>query len=202
MSSANGDRPEVPTALTAPEVQSLIAEARKSVHDEILTKFARWVVAGSVILLGLAALGAWVVIKPWIKDAVGGVPNGAVVAFDLAYGCPPNWKPFTTASGRTIIGARRSSTEKDDGIIKDRDIKQRGGRARIKLQTKDLPPFSLSFSYETILEVGDKPAPVVRGISSSGGHNSVTLTFPASGQQSIDMAMPYVALFYCRKDGA
>jgi hypothetical protein len=138
-----------------------------------------------------------------LKSQAISIPAGAVVAFDSRDGCPPGWTAFDTASGRTIIGARRSSNESDDNIIKRRDYAQFGGQPTFQLHTENLPPFSLTFFFRTDLDEGEKPAPMVRAITANkgeeGANHPVTMNFAVPHQQPVDIIMPYVALFYCRK---
>ena len=91
-----------------PKFALLLKKLGKTTRKELIAQFSRWLVAAAVALLGFAAVGWWLVLKPVLIETFGGVPPGAVIAFNLNQGCPADgWKPFVDAYSRTIIGALR-----------------------------------------------------------------------------------------------
>ena len=63
-----------------------------------------------VTVLSALILGALALVWQWVREIreavpTSAVPNGAVVAFDVAEGCPKGWIEFTEAKGLVIIGA-------------------------------------------------------------------------------------------------
>jgi hypothetical protein len=59
---------------------------------------------GAASLIGVTALaGLWLFFKPSITEALGGLPGGAVVAFDRSQ-CPIGWSAYKPAISRVIIG--------------------------------------------------------------------------------------------------
>jgi hypothetical protein len=85
---------------TGPIPQEIMAAIKK----EAITQVAKWFVTGTAALVVLVVTIGWFVVKPWLSQQLGGVPDGAVMAFAETRECPPGWNDFREASGRAIVG--------------------------------------------------------------------------------------------------
>jgi hypothetical protein len=96
-------------------------------------------VAGIIVA---AAIAVWGWARSYIYVEI---PTGAVVAFDLADGCPQDgkWTPFIDGNGRTIVGAFQGpppSESGDDGQpIAVHKYHDRSGSESTKLSVANLP---------------------------------------------------------------
>jgi hypothetical protein len=180
------------------------SEAITAIRREAIAQAAKWAIAGAVALIVAALLGWWLYLQPKIVNIVGGLPVGAVVAFDRSEGCPQGdtWIPFSAAAGRTVIGASNTEQDiigKDDrgDMIRPRTLLTHGGSQYSSLTKDNLPQFDVRINYTTTNEVGDKPAAVMRNLSDAG---NVPYSVKAGGTAAeFSNEMPYVALFYCKK---
>ena len=84
-------------------------EVRTEIRREAVQQTAKWAIGATLALMGFAVAGWWLYLKPYMIDVVGGVPRGAVIAFDRddldVNKCPPNWSPFELTRGRVVVGA-------------------------------------------------------------------------------------------------
>lgn len=151
---------------------SLPAEVAGAVRKEAVGYVAKAVIATAVGIIGVAGLGLWLYAKTVLPELVGGVPRGAVLAFDRddlsENKCPPTWTPFLEARGRTIVGAGnpengpgKMAYDETGRMLKGFVLRQHGG--------------------EQVLV--DVPGSLV----------------PRGGQPHTNLT-PYVALYYCKKD--
>ncbi len=181
------------------EIQSLVDDAKESVRKELLGRFAKYIVGGALAILGLAALGLWTVILPWLKKEVGGVPSGVVIAMDDVDGCaqegwsraPASW------SGKTLVAAAVDPNDKLFGYSKT------GGAVSHSLSNEEMPRHSHSFVGTPATKGdnnGDKHDVGVGGSRSYGTHTpSGTISFEGEGKPHNNMS-PYIALYFCKKD--
>eukprot|EP00180_Rhodochaete_pulchella_P004210 Plantae.Rhodophyta-Rhodochaete_pulchella.ctg77899.p1 GENE.Plantae.Rhodophyta-Rhodochaete_pulchella.ctg77899~~Plantae.Rhodophyta-Rhodochaete_pulchella.ctg77899.p1 ORF type:complete len:223 (+),score=23.94 Plantae.Rhodophyta-Rhodochaete_pulchella.ctg77899:64-669(+) len=162
-------------------------------------RFAAGIVTAVIGLGALAALGAWTVLLPWLKDEVGGVPKEAVVAFNINDGatCPSGWSHYNSARARVIVGA--GDPEKAPGKLKkDENGKalthyvrgDNGGEELQKLSLNELPPHKHSGTTKTANKVKDLMRVVAHtGTSYAENH------FPGYGSgpsylDKVDAAIP------------
>ena len=94
--------------MSEPNSESMSARTVESVKDEVGKYIAKVIIAAAAGILGIAALGIWIYVKTQLPGIVGGVPPGAVLAFDLPSGCPAGWTSFQRGISRMIIGANTS----------------------------------------------------------------------------------------------
>jgi hypothetical protein len=187
--------------------KKLSAEMLASIRQEAINQVAKWAVAGGALLAVAAATGWWLYLKPRLIETVGGLPAGAVVAFDLPNGCPDGWTMFDRAISRVIVGsvAGRSAGEpirdRTGKVLTARPYRDEGGEETHSLTVEEMPPHR----HQTPLVAA--PDQVTFGVGTSargiGGLNiqvnTGALTSDAGGGKSHNIMPPFVALFYCRK---
>src|ERR1700730_14874455 len=93
----------------AEDDDNLVSATKAAIRKEAIQQSAKWVIGGAVALAGFAAIGWWFYFKPLVIDTLGGVPRGAVMAFDrddlTEDHCPVGWVPFLEARAHVIVGA-------------------------------------------------------------------------------------------------
>jgi hypothetical protein len=173
--------------------QHIPAELVKAIRDEAFSQAAKWLVYGVISLASLAFIGWWLYLKPVLISTLGGVPTGAVAAFDLRERCPDGWSDFDALRGRVIIGAG-----KGDGLAQ-RDFGQLAGAEKVTLTLRQIPPHthpytdwgpaagSCSFSG---CNGSGSDRPLKTG--SSGGNDS-------GGTDPFEILPPYLAMRMCKK---
>jgi hypothetical protein len=76
-------------------------ETRAAIRKEAVSQVAKGAIAAVVALFAAAATGWWFYLQPKLTEAFGGVPPGAVMAFDRSDldedHCPSGWTPFLEA---------------------------------------------------------------------------------------------------------
>jgi len=194
--------PDEQNFFTGPQVQSLIDDARKSIYDELIKKFAAWVIAAGLGLLSLAALGGWFVLKPILFNAIGGVPRGAVVAFDrddfTVAKCEEGWTPFEPTRARVIVGvgkpAESYAKSENDDVLKSYNFGQTGGEQTHKLTIGEMPKHSHGGAFGN----GDGGVALNsdHNVLKPGGHS----TTEVGGDQPHNIMPPFIALYFCKKD--
>jgi hypothetical protein len=183
-----------------------------AIKKEANQQAARYLVAGIIGIVAVAATGWWLLLKPLISKAIGGVPSGAVVAFDLSPDepCPDGWTTWREATSRVIIGAGNGDLSYEAKFKKDengveltsRAYREHGGAERETLIEDQLPPHTHEFTgfpittggndgLGNVLAVGDR---TVYGKYTPDG----TISVVGKGN-SINNMPPYVALYYCKK---
>lgn len=119
------------------------------------------------------------------------VPAGVVVAFDSPNGCPRGWKEFEAARGRTILGANASRTH---GYTA-RPFGNVGGEEEHLLTINEMP----SHDHGGIWGGDGKKA----GMNNSYAYHAqgyVRISSEGGGQPHNNMP-PYIALYFCKKEG-
>jgi hypothetical protein len=145
--------------------------------------FANDVDAGSFTLGG-------VTITTWPS---GGVPSGAVEAFDLA-SCPAGWSEYISARDRTIIGS---------GLSYSRGAT--GGEAVHTLTINEIPPHTHNIGPLWAGGAGGGGATRIEAPWNTGdggerlttGYLTTNLT---GGGQPHNNMQPYIALLFCKKN--
>jgi hypothetical protein len=152
--------------------ERLTAELVSSIRKEAVGYIAKAAIATAAGIIGIAGLGLWLYVKNWLPDVVGGVPRGAVVAFDRDDlgndRCPRGWTSFLEARGRTIVGAGNPETapgkmayDETGRQLRGYVLRQHGGEQLLARVEEDRTP---------------------RG------------ALPHANM------IPYIALYYCKKD--
>jgi hypothetical protein len=173
-----------------------------------MSQVAKWAVGG-ILLLGLGALtGWWLYLKPKLIETVGGIPTGAVIAFDLPNGCPTGWTVFEPAISRVIVGSvagRATETPTKDMNGKPLTAHQYradGGEEKHRMTISEMP----SHHHQSALNAA--PDQVSFGVgSSTKGIDGIrvnifteALTSDTGGGEPFGILQPFIALHYCRKD--
>lgn len=142
-----------------------------------------------------------------LRDALGVVPAGAVVAFDHADGCPPSWTEFTAGAGRFIIGVGygyRLVYERGEAQY------QTGGEETHALTIEEMPPHQhvtslLGATRHGRLTLGNAGERIA-GIAGSN-YSSMEGTYTSFEGGADDGSVkphnnmpPYIALYFCRKE--
>lgn len=115
--------------------------------------------------------------------SLGGIPSGAVMAFNLA-GCPSGWSEYTSARDRTIIGSGSSYSR---GAT--------GGAATHTLTIAEMPAHTHALPYGT---AGGSTAAYHYTAQDRTRDGKTTLS--AGGSQAHNNMQPYIALLYCVKN--
>ena len=119
---------------------------------------------------------------------VPGLEAGAVVAFDLANGCPEGWLPMSDLDGRVIVSAGANRAAK----YGYRDI---GGEEEHTLTVEEMPRHIASVSG--VLQAPDQQG---TGNGSAGRHLRDVTSTPAGGNAAHNNMPPYIALYFCKKE--
>lgn len=129
------------------------------------------------------------------------VPAGAVVAFDRPDGCPPGWSNFRPGAGRFILGVGgRYQLPYADGEPRY----QTGGAAAHRLLPSELPAHAheteigTDFGFALFGTGASRPNAIV---TRRRGGRSLSLTSETGGNAAHNNMPPFVALYYCKKDG-
>lgn len=145
---------------------------RAAIRKEAVEQSAKWVIGAIVALAGFAVIGWWLYFRPMVTDAIGGVPRGAVMAFDRddlgRDRCPSGWAPFLEARARVIVGAGDPSEAPGKMAFDERGRRLEGYVLR---QHGGQQAFANLVGLDTI-----------------------------AGVQPHSNVLPYVALYYCKKE--
>lgn len=184
-----------------PNGLEITTELRNAIRKEALQQTARWTIAGLATLFLFAMLGWWFALEPYLKERIGGVPRGAVIAFDRddmdVDKCPASWSPFSPARGRAIVGAGLG-----DGLT-NRPFRLSGGAENVKLLEAHIP----SHQHDTILGVVSSPwgmastkSNAVYGTKADTAPTGLTSSYGSVDPTPIATMPPYLALYFCKKD--
>jgi hypothetical protein len=168
-----------------------LEEIRKELKKEIASQAAKWLIAGAVAFVSIAATGWWLYLKPKLVEIAGGVPTGVVAAFDAPEDCPAGWGTFEGAAGRTIIG-----TGKGQGLS-ERRYREEGGEESHVLKVEEMP----SHTHEVVQMILDNNVDGVdsKVVQSYEHHNEPRRSGAAGGNQAHNTMQPFIALKYCKK---
>ena len=123
----------------------------------------------------------------------GGVPDGAVVAYDIVSGCPTGWAALENGGGRFVVGV-------GDGY----EYRDTGGEDMVVLGVEQMPkhdhpvgPYEWGHTVDASgsanrIDVNDGPP--------YQGLTGVLVAEPMGGGAAHENRPPYVALHLCRKD--
>ncbi|TIP69628.1 MAG: hypothetical protein E5X53_33610 [Mesorhizobium sp.] len=177
--------------MTTQGFDELPAELKAAIKKEAVQQVSKWIIA-TIVVLGAAALfGWWLFLKPIIIGELGGVPKGAVAAFDLSDGCPDGWKQFDDASGRFVIGAGQGKG------LTERLIRAAGGSEEHKLIVDELPQQQIALQTPVYSASGDR--------FNAGGKNYLVVGITSNNisiggaAKEIPMLPPFLALNFCKK---
>lgn len=120
------------------------------------------------------------------------IPSGAVMAFDLANGCPDEWSLISDFEGRVIVGAHKDRAA-------EFGYRAIGGEEKHRLTVEQMPKHQHAF----IGGVGGGEHDIQfksagKGIAKLKPGQTVTIS-AGKGEPFTNMP-PYMALFFCKKD--
>ena len=173
----------------------------RRIFEMIVVELRQSIVA--IVVAGIISTATilWGVVRNYVVIEV---PVGAVIAFDLADGCPKDgkWTPFDAANGRAIVGAGNTAGDigEDNQPIVEHRYHDRKGQESTRLTEHNLPPFKVPLFFKVDQDEGDKPAGMVRNITadSSGSNHSIDLKAGGTAEP-FSREMPNLALYYCKK---
>jgi hypothetical protein len=177
----------VPESTDASQIEQL----RASIKNEVIQQFSKWLVAAVITAIGLSAIGWWLYLLPKITEITGGMPPGAVAAFDDPNDCPAGWVKFDEAAGRTIIGVGAGPG------LTVRSYRDRAGEEEHTLTVPELP----SHTHDVMQMVqNDAEDGVDSAARNSFEHNNRTVQSGATGGGRPHNNMPpFLALRFCKK---
>lgn len=139
--------------------------------------------------------------------------EGAVIAFDLAEGCPEGWSNFIEAESRTIIGAAFGGSS-NSGLTQRPYREGDKGKEDITLTTANIPKHEHQFydiyysehpDYPTKNQMKTFRVPDHIGSNATDRDNTGwtilhnTEPFGENPATKFTNMPPYIALFYCKR---
>ncbi len=199
---------------TAPNPQEPASERlTTAIQNEATGYVAKAVIATAVGIIGIAGLGLWIYVKQFLPDLVGGVPQGAVMAFDLPNGCPHGWSMFERGLSRTIIGAALANTstipnvDANDQPLRPHPYQSTGGEEKHTLTVAEIPSHDHGFQilqHSEYLRENNRGYPGTDTVGRDPQRNNpnwpIRYTEAVGGGQPHNTMPPFIALFYCKKD--
>ncbi|MBX9947000.1 MAG: hypothetical protein K2Y40_23205 [Reyranella sp.] len=177
---------------------------------EILIRLVGWIAGSTIAMLSLAVFGWWFYLRPLIVEAVGGVPDGAVVAFHRADlnedTCPGGWAPFKEGRGRFVIGVGQpiQGFEVDEGkdLLPSHVFNSAKGFQNSKLTMRELPPhdhatwvYAESYHVSARGRVGEDQG--LWGVYAASDNR--TRSSKEGLGESFSNLPPFIALYLCKK---
>lgn len=181
--------------------------------QKLKVEFTSKAVWAIVALIGIIASWLW----GWFaaggpSRALGAIPSGAVVGFDLENGCPQGWSSYKEGGGRFLIGAvTKEQIGKIPGkFVRDArgvDLAPRpfgvpGGKQQHSLTIEEMPSHYHGVFRADSGADGKYPKPQYMA-----GYNNLPAPTDPSGVTGLtgsgaayDIMPPYVAVWMCRKD--
>ena len=127
-------------------------------------------------------------------SAISPIPQGAVLAFDLANGCPEGWLPMSDLDGRVIVSAGANRAAK----YGYRDI---GGEEKHTLTVGEMPRHHHNLPTIGLNDIMDDPQiSAVRATNPGNFTQHPRATDPNGGDQAHNNMPPYIALYFCKKE--
>lgn len=170
------------------DLESISNEIKKQARAQA----AKWFIASVVALVIFAVVGWWFYFKSKIITVIGGVPSGAVMAFDLPTKCPDGWSQFIDADGKSIIGVGNT-----------RNYREQGGNSTHQLTVDEMPSHKHSFTGDPI-SIGGWNGDITYDVSVGdySANGSITPSGVIStegGSRPHNNMPPFLALYYCIK---
>lgn len=123
------------------------------------------------------------------------ITEGAVVAFDRSDACPDGWARFQAADGRFIIGVDGDKYRLPYEAGKP--VYQLDGEERVTLTVGEMPVHAHNLRYGAGQSLAAGPNQYLLG---QGGHHAQS--HDAGSGSSHNNMPPYIALYFCKKEGA
>jgi hypothetical protein len=185
----------------------------KVLRAEVSSYLAKIIVAAAAGIIGIAGLGIWIYVKTLLPGIVGGVPQGAVLAFDLPSGCPAGWSPFGRGVSRVLVGSSEYhgspvlNVDKNGQPLTSRPYQSDGGEEKHLLTLDEMPAhdhgFNIAQSNEFLRENGNHfqgTISVGRDAQRMDPRQPIKFTEIAGGGKSFNVMPPFLALPFCKKD--
>ncbi|MCY0094397.1 hypothetical protein [Hoeflea ulvae] len=196
------------------QIDQMVSDATKAIKSEMYKRVALGVVGIVSGFVALAALGAWTVLRPSLIEQIGGVPPGAVIAFDIEDGkpCPAGWESFKSARARTIIGAGDPSEapgkmryDQNGELLSTYIRGQHYGEERVQLFKRNFPSHSHSVPFSSTSTENSRPFGLIEEQNSNYStrvavSGASTDSSAYGGDEAHNNMQPYIALYYCKKD--
>jgi hypothetical protein len=202
-----------PTVTTAQNEETIRQQTIAAFKKEVGSYLAKTMIAAVAGIIGIAALGIWIYVKTFIADIAGGVPQGAVMAFDLPSGCPTGWSVLDRGISRVIIGAsplHGSSVpnfDKNGKLLSARPYQADGGEEAHVLPLDEMPAhdhgLKISQSSEFLRENGNHfLATISVGRDTQRTDTKEPLRFSESvgNGKPFGVMPPFLALPFCKKN--
>ena len=132
-----------------------------------------------------------------IEGLIEVIPRGAVLAFDLARGCPKGWSNFEEADGRFLLGVEETYL-----------YRREGGEEEVTLKVKEMPAHSHTVAVpknwataKIVDELEGKPVGnlfnrIISETNVAGGPSEAK-----SGEAKPHNNMPpFIVLYFCKKE--
>jgi len=172
----------------------LRTEITTEVRGEVIDQVVKWLVGAVASLIVLAVVGWWAILLPYLKDVLGAVPTGSVIAVDFDR-CPNgSWEHFTPGNGRVLVGSSENVA-----------FRNSGGSSVVSLKPSNIPPIAITFpvfrSTEGSLQEGGYAFDRFiggEGKGATGAFRDQTIT-SSGGVEPLNTMPPYLAITLCKK---
>lgn len=174
----------------------------------VLAIVGNWASHGGLITLlgGISKTELEAKLKELPPSAPGGIPFGAVVAFD-SDACPPGWTTFKPATARTIIGSgslfEPGMEEDGSGVaLKVQKYRGHGGARWVTLKEENLPVHQHDTqiaSENSLFGLGETKPNAIFGSKYDRATVAKTSPYGKAKPDAVETLSPYVALAYCKK---
>lgn len=176
---------------------SLSKDVRDAIRNEAIEQVGKWTIATIVALFAIAISGWLFYLKEkvdsYIITKAGGIPEGAVIAFDRQGGCSKLGSSWEDAGfgGRFIIGA-------DDN---DKRFKYRvpNGRESVTLNGGNMPLVYLGIEGRNFGNNTSAAHPIMIGFSKPDLAPHQIITGGNANPTPLEIYPPYMPLYLCRK---
>ncbi|MEM7768860.1 MAG: hypothetical protein AAF253_15540 [Pseudomonadota bacterium] len=140
-----------------------------------------------------------------LSEATTVIPEGTVIAFDSAAGCPMGWIDFASGRGRAIVGATPPGGE--SGGLTRREFQEQGGAETHTLTVDEIPYHEHGVGVyaggAVDPRLGQGPYTYVLPSDTSSpeieGSYYTTKKDELAGKSHNNMP-PYIALYFCKKE--
>jgi hypothetical protein len=201
-----------PTATTAASEETIREQTIAAFKAEVSSYLAKTMIAAIAGIIGLAALGLWIYVKTLLPDLVGGVPPGAIMAFDLPGGCPAGWSRFDRGTSRFIVGATEANfsevrnADKNNQRLSAHSYGFTGGEEQHALTIDEMPAhdhgLNTAQSTEFLRENGNHfqgTISVGRDAQRTDPKQPIKFTEIVGGGKAFNLMPPFLALPFCKK---
>ncbi|MEO1020768.1 MAG: hypothetical protein AAFY56_24285 [Pseudomonadota bacterium] len=127
------------------------------------------------------------------------LPSGIVVAFDRSAGCPIGWTDLGQSQSSVFGGRVLVVAQRDDERY---SFRASGGSETHTLTLPELPAHNHQFSFvPEVSNLSGAGYPVMSDTRHAASASRQEPTANAGGGQPHNNMQPYIALYFCKKDG-